>query len=62
MNERLKEMFKERITSFRESVYLLTGYKVENPFQIHLIFSVLSVFLFYLALSITVYVGGSLRS
>ena len=28
MNQRLKEMFKERITSFRECVYLLTGYKV----------------------------------
>ena len=28
LNQRLKEMFKERITSFRESVYLLTGYKV----------------------------------
>ncbi len=29
MNQRLKEMFKERITCFREAVYLLTGYKVE---------------------------------
>jgi hypothetical protein len=28
LNQRLKEMFKERITSFREAVYLLTGYKV----------------------------------
>ena len=28
MNARLKEMFKERITAFREAVYLLTGYKV----------------------------------
>lgn len=28
LNMRLKEMFKERITSFREGVYLLTGYKV----------------------------------
>jgi mitotic spindle assembly checkpoint protein MAD1 len=29
LNQRLKEMFKERITSFREAVYLLTGYKVD---------------------------------
>jgi hypothetical protein len=29
LNQRLKEMFKERITSFREAVYLLTGYKVQ---------------------------------
>ena len=28
LNQRLKEMFKERITSYREAVYLLTGYKV----------------------------------
>jgi hypothetical protein len=28
LNQRLKEMFKERITTFREAVYLLTGYKV----------------------------------
>ena len=28
LNLRLKEMFKERITCFREAVYLLTGYKV----------------------------------
>ncbi len=28
MNLRLKEMFKERITAFREAVYLLTGFKV----------------------------------
>lgn len=28
LNLRLKEMFKERITKFRESVYLLTGFKV----------------------------------
>lgn len=27
-NQRLKEMFKDRITTFREAVYLLTGYKV----------------------------------
>ena len=31
MNARLKEMFKERITAFREGVYLLTGYKVTLP-------------------------------
>lgn len=30
LNQRLKEMFKERITSFREAVYLLTGYKVAD--------------------------------
>ena len=30
MNTRLKEMFKERITSFREAVYLLTGFKVRK--------------------------------
>lgn len=30
LNQRLKEMFKERITCFREAVYLLTGYKVER--------------------------------
>jgi len=29
LNQRLKEMFKERITSFREAVYLLTGYKID---------------------------------
>lgn len=28
LNTRLKELFKERINSFREAVYLLTGYKV----------------------------------
>lgn len=31
LNLRLKEMFRERITSFREAVYLLTGYKVALP-------------------------------
>lgn len=30
LNQRLKEMFKERITAFREAVYLLTGYKVRE--------------------------------
>ena len=30
MNQRLKEMFRERISSFREAVYLLTGYKVRT--------------------------------
>lgn len=30
LNLRLKEMFKERITSFREGVYLLTGFKVNG--------------------------------
>mmetsp|Transcript_31687 Transcript_31687/g.32280 ORF Transcript_31687/g.32280 Transcript_31687/m.32280 type:complete len:267 (+) Transcript_31687:245-1045(+) len=29
MNKRLKEMFRERISCFREAVYLLTGYKVD---------------------------------
>ncbi|CAE7646394.1 MAD1L1, partial [Symbiodinium microadriaticum] len=29
MNARLKEMFRERINSYREAVYLLFGYKVE---------------------------------
>lgn len=29
LNQRLKEMFKERISSFREAVYLLTGYKID---------------------------------
>ena len=29
LNQRLKEMFKERIASFREAVYLLTGYKID---------------------------------
>lgn len=28
LNQRLKEMFKEKISTFREAVYLLTGYKV----------------------------------
>lgn len=28
LHQRLKEVFRERITSFREAVYLLTGYKV----------------------------------
>jgi len=32
LNLRLKEMFRERITSFREAVYLLTGYKVDLLF------------------------------
>lgn len=32
LNQRLKEMFKERISSFREGVYLLTGYKVSNVY------------------------------
>lgn len=37
LNLRLKEMFRERITSFREAVYLLTGYKVccVRKFKIH---------------------------
>lgn len=30
LNQRLKEMFKEKIATFRESVYLLTGYKVKK--------------------------------
>jgi len=29
LNQRLKDMFKERITCFREAVYLLTGYKID---------------------------------
>lgn len=29
LNVRLKAMFKERISCFREAVYLLTGYKVD---------------------------------
>lgn len=29
LNQRLKEMFKEKISTFREAVYLLTGYKME---------------------------------
>ena len=29
LNQRLKEMFKDRISAFREAVYLLTGYKVD---------------------------------
>mmetsp|Transcript_9713 Transcript_9713/g.16242 ORF Transcript_9713/g.16242 Transcript_9713/m.16242 type:complete len:209 (+) Transcript_9713:53-679(+) len=29
LNQRLKEMFKDRITSFREGVYLLTGFKID---------------------------------
>ncbi len=36
LNTRLKEMFKERITAFREAVYLLTGYKVSSFFSIYL--------------------------
>lgn len=28
MNQRLKEIFKEKISTFREAVYLLTGFKV----------------------------------
>lgn len=32
LNMRLKEMFRERITSFREAVYLLTGFKVDLLF------------------------------
>ena len=31
LNMRLKAMFKERISCFREAVYLLTGYKVVCP-------------------------------
>ena len=34
LNQRLKEMFKERIKSFREAVYLLTGYKVNYYYDI----------------------------
>jgi 2-methylisocitrate lyase-like PEP mutase family enzyme len=30
LNQRLKEMFRERISSYREAVYLLLGYKVSN--------------------------------
>eukprot|EP01033_Poteriospumella_lacustris_P006623 gene6623-4772_t len=29
LNQRLKEMFKEKISTFREAVYLLTGFKME---------------------------------
>jgi mitotic spindle assembly checkpoint protein MAD1 len=29
LNQRLKEMFKEKIATFREAVYLLTGFKME---------------------------------
>lgn len=29
LNQRLKEMFRERIKWFREAVYLLTGYKID---------------------------------
>eukprot|EP00605_Chrysophyceae_sp_TOSAG23-4_P001240 GSChrysophyteH1.ASY1.ANO1.1351.1 assembled CDS len=29
LNQRLKEMFRDRIQAFREGVYLLTGYKVD---------------------------------
>ena len=29
LNQRLKEMFRERITCFREAVYLLTGFKID---------------------------------
>ena len=29
MNQRLKELFKERITCLREAVYLLTGFKID---------------------------------
>jgi hypothetical protein len=33
LNQRLKEMFREKITAFREAVYLLTGFKVYLPFS-----------------------------
>jgi hypothetical protein len=33
LNQRLKELFRERIQSFREAVYLLTGYKVDLIFD-----------------------------
>ena len=33
LNVRLKEMFKERITTFREAVYLLTGWKIDMIFE-----------------------------
>ncbi len=33
LNLRLKEMFKERITTFRECVYLLTGWKIDLIFD-----------------------------
>ena len=33
LNLRLKEMFKERITTFRECVYLLTGWKIDLMFD-----------------------------
>jgi len=35
LNQRMKETFRERITSFREAVYLLTGYKVDLLFSEH---------------------------
>ena len=34
MNQRLKELFKEKISTFREAVYLLTGFKVRKYGQI----------------------------
>ena len=34
LNARLKEMFRERINSYREAVYLLFGYKVRNLYHI----------------------------
>ena len=48
LNLRLKEMFKERISSFREGVYLLTGYKVSLaiPFLIYLFFDLVLTHIF----------------
>ena len=33
LNLRLKELFKDRITTFREAVYLLTGWKIDMIFE-----------------------------
>jgi hypothetical protein len=47
MNMRLKEIFKERISSFREGVYLVTGYKVPGVWwcSIYLLSFAVDVFL-----------------
>ncbi len=44
LNQRLKEMFREKITAFREAVYLLTGFKVHLS---HSLFASLSVLAAY---------------
>ncbi len=53
LNLRLKEMFKERISSFREGVYLLTGFKVSQSYCVVVYFPQAILFLFTVILDFT---------